>query len=342
MQMETFERDDRLVCLLFGSFGFAAYEAFDEILARFSASNVCGLEIDLSGLTSVDSVALSMLRVAHDVATRMERGFEMIGASGDVARRLTLAEVTGPGAEHGASAIPVVVLIDDAPSDAFRADCAALGLTAAAIGDIAPEYRAIHFGAATPDAVRAALQPPGCGFFEAAEDGIAGVDPRCLEAVRLGGIALSVLTSTACSLELPELFEAAVRLRYPLGKRASDGLISLCLGEAVSNAVIHGNLGIASGMRATREGFALFRTTMNERLADPSRSSRRVEITLRPFGSASFSIAVTDHGDGFDWSRQALKTGNANDKQGRGLSLIRQAARLVSAEDGGRTITMAF
>jgi anti-anti-sigma regulatory factor len=342
MQMETFERDDRLVCRLFGSFGFAAYEAFDDVLARFSASAAGALEIDLSGLTSVDSVALSMLRVARDVAVRMERGFELSGAAGDIAKRLTTANFSGETDEHKAAAPPMMVLTEEVSSEAFRADCAALGLSVAVLGDDTLGHRVLRFGTATADAVRAALDPSGSGFIEAGPDGIGGIGPRCLEVVRLGGFALSVLTSTACSLELPELIDAAVRQRFPLGKRASDGLISLCLGEAVSNAVIHGNLGIASGMRATREGFALFRTTMNERLADPMRSGRRVEITLRPLGAASFIIAVTDRGDGFDWSQQAGKTGIAGDKQGRGLTLIRQATRLVSAEDGGRTITMAF
>lgn len=341
VQINSFERGDALVCAISGRFGFSMYEPFAAMLARFSASKVGGIEFDLSQLTFVDTVALSMLQVARDEAHRLGRRFEVSGATAEIASALSLADRV---AGIVACAPPDVLLLTDIPPDTdFLKDCAALGVAASAFGSpVAAGQVTIRYGAANAGDVEAGLAKPYSGFFEKGDDGITGIGARCIEAVRNNGIALSVLTATAFSVELAQVFEHAIRQRYPLGKRASDELISLCLAEAVSNAVIHGNLGIASGMRATREGFVQFRKAMNERLADPERAQRRVEISVQSFGPRTFSIAVSDRGEGFDLAAQQINAVNTGEKQGRGLSLIRQSALAVATADEGRTIMMSF
>ncbi|MGE5503753.1 MAG: ATP-binding protein, partial [Actinomycetota bacterium] len=183
---------------------------------------------------------------------------------------------------------------------------------------------------------------PYRGFFEQAEDGLDGIGARCFDAVRAGGVAVSVTTGSGWTLDLPLLFESALRQRFPLGKRASDGMVSLCLAEAVSNAMIHGNLGIASGMRSTREGLAAFHRMTMDHLADPVLAARRIEICLLPDENSSFSISVSDRGKGFAMGDGEIQAVDPTEKQGRGLYLITHSARSVSLEDGGRTIVMAF
>jgi anti-sigma regulatory factor (Ser/Thr protein kinase) len=342
MRIESEERGGWLDCRFSGSSGFSAYDAFGEVLSRFTLSPVEGLRIDLTQLASLDSLTLGMLRVAQAEATRLGRQFELTGASGDVEQVFRLAADAEGAPEHQKELQPVL-LTDDDPGQDFLTLCASRRIDAASANVFAPDGRpAILYGLAAEETIHKGLGAPYSGYVEQDSDGVTGIGARCLNAVRAGGIALSVRTGTAFTLELPQMFEAAIRQRYPLGKRASDGLILLCLAEAVSNAVIHGNLGIASGMRATREGFRQFQQTMKERLADPSLARRRLEVSLHPSGPASFTLAVSDRGNGFDFEAQLAKCPQGNDKQGRGLPLIRKSARSVYAEDGGRTIVMGF
>jgi anti-sigma regulatory factor (Ser/Thr protein kinase) len=234
------------------------------------------------------------------------------------------------------------VLTEAAPEQEFVAQCLALGISPIppdAIGDRRPILR---FGRATAETIRAGLQPPFAGFLEPGENGIVGVGRRCLDAVRQGGLAISVFTSAAFSCNLTQLFEDAVRERYRQATPILDGSLSICLAEALSNAVIHGNLGIDSGLRETRQGLAQFHERVTERLADPALVRGRVEISLYPTGPGSFRIVVSDSGQGFDLSMPLGKLTNVGDKHGRGLSLIGKLAQEVSTEDDGRTIVMAF
>jgi anti-anti-sigma regulatory factor len=342
MQIEAFEHEDRLVCILSGKFGFTAYAAFESMLARIAASSARTIAVDLSATTFIDSAALGMLRVARDEAERMGRHFEITGATGNVAHILKLAEFYNrQGERHDDTRL--LVLSDGPPGAVLETECTALGLVAAARDGADPHvHAAVYYGEALPDDVHAGLSPPHRGFFERGADGVAGVGKRCLDAVRAGGAAISVSTATAWRLDLPHLIETAVRQRFPLGKRASDGLVSLCLAEAVSNAVIHGNLGIASGMRDTREGLAAFHRQTSERLADPALAARRVEVSLHPMEPATFAVAVSDRGTGFDAAAAGAHAIGPGDKQGRGLFLITRSARSVAVEDGGRTIVMSF
>lgn len=342
MKAETIERGGTLVCRLSGTFGFAAYDAFNAVLSTLSTSTARAFEFDLSGLTSIDSAAIAMLGVAREEARRLGRLFTLTGAQGEVALVLQLTRFHGLPEAVGGEAAPLelALVTDTPPPPALAAECRGAGIACGG-GAHRDKVALIRYGAACAGAFEE-LGGRWHGVFEAAADGIAGIGGRCLDAIRRGGLAVSVLTASSCTLDLPQVFEAAVRRRFPLGKREGDGMVALCLAEAVSNAVIHGNLGIASGMRATREGFARFRQAMNERLADPARAGRRLEICLLPQGGTSFSIAVTDQGDGFDLEGRLSHPSACGDRQGRGLALIRRSARSLTAEDGGRTITMVF
>lgn len=334
MRIEARDDNGNLLFLLSGSLGLSAYDAFARVLVDIGAALPRSVTIDLAGVVFIDSTGIGMLQAARDAATGAGACFAIVGAAGEVARTLDLRDQDGGDAEP----LPVAIHADSALDAGDLAHCAAHGL---AVGGTAGAV-AVRYGAATADDLCAGLAPPWAGFLERGEDGLAGVGARCLSALRAGGVALSVLTRTACSIELAQVFEGAIRHRYPLGRRDSDGLISLCLAEAVSNAVIHGNLGIASSLRATRDGFLAFRGIMNDRLADPRLAGRRVEVTLHPVRPGSFTIAVSDRGDGFDFAAQAGRRPAADDKYGRGLSLMRKVARSVAAEDGGRTIVLSF
>lgn len=183
--------------------------------------------------------------------------------------------------------------------------------------------------------VAAGLVRPFYGFVEAGGD----PGPRCLSAVSAGGLALSVTTGTACTIEVVHPF--AIAMGAALGI-ADLSMIELCLAEAVGNAAIHGNLGIDGALRSTREGLEIFSRQMSERLADPGIAGKRIDIAMVPQDEGGFRLSVSDRGNGFDFERVRKTVAEPGAKHGRGIALIRRIARGIFAEDGGRALVMDF
>jgi anti-sigma regulatory factor (Ser/Thr protein kinase) len=199
----------------------------------------------------------------------------------------------------------------------------------------------IVVGRANPARVHQGLSFPSHGFVEWNPLDQQPVSQSCLECAHRGGLALALNTRMAYQIDVAQQFTLALLARFPsLEKILGD--IELSLAEAVANAIIHGNLGIGSKMRNDFQGFALFQATLIERLEDPNRAARRVEITAQPVGSAGLKLSVTDQGDGYDIDTQMQKSPRIEAKSGRGLGLIRQLAADTQVAGGGRTLTMAF
>jgi anti-sigma regulatory factor (Ser/Thr protein kinase) len=224
--------------------------------------------------------------------------------------------------------------------------CAALGLaphSASPPDDAdAEEPTLLLAGPATIETIRHSLAPPYAGFLEIGSDGLAGIGQRCIETVRAGGMALSLTATSACTVPLVELIAVAIRRRLALANGENAELMEICLAEAVSNAIIHGNLEIPNHLRATPKGFDTFRQVMRERLSDPVMASRRIEIHVLARQPGSFTLAVSDQGPGFNLAAQIKKEARADARSGRGLGLIRRACATIESEDGGRTLVMTF
>ena len=190
-------------------------------------------------------------------------------------------------------------------------------------------------GAASEAEVRRGLRLPNRGFCEG-PGGFA--NPRCLEALVSGGFALSLSTASTYRLDVANMVGEAVSSRLlPPGRVASE--VFLVVAEAVANAVIHGNLGIQSDLRGTREGLAAFSALMATRLAEPERAARRVEICAFQ-ADGGLTLTVSDQGEGFDLDAQLRRPIETAARNGRGLALIRKVAGAVGGEDGGRTLVM--
>jgi len=228
----------------------------------------------------------------------------------------------------------------------FERQCAALGLaprSASATDEADADCPTLLLaGPATVETIRHSLSPPYSGFLETGPDGLAGTGQRCIETVRAGGMALSLTATTACSVPLVELVAVAIRRRLALANGESAELMEICLAEAVSNAVIHGNLEIPNHLRATPKGFDAFRNVMRERLDDPRMASRRIEIHVLRAAPGSFTLAVSDQGPGFNLAAQIQKEARVDARSGRGLGLIRRACSSIESEDRGRTLVMTF
>jgi anti-sigma regulatory factor (Ser/Thr protein kinase) len=228
-------------------------------------------------------------------------------------------------------------------SEDLAAQCQALGILLhedARRAEVPPA--SILGGTATTDDVRAGLAAPYRGFVELGAEGALGIGLRCFETVRGGGMTLSLQTATAYRLETLELMAAALRANFPDISPDTADLMEISLAEALSNAVIHGNLGIPNHLRTTAQGFLEFQRIMQQRMADPALAGRRIEINVQARRSDSICVAVTDQGGGFNLSEKLALTAHATAKNGRGLSLIRKATHSLHGEDGGRTLAMTF
>jgi anti-sigma regulatory factor (Ser/Thr protein kinase) len=116
--------------------------------------------------------------------------------------------------------------------------------------------------------------------------------------------------------------------------------IRLALQEALSNAVMHGNLCLNGRLRSTRDGLLSFTQSMQERLAD-RRYGRRPVTIAADWNQTHLVMRVEDQGRGFvpPVISQPVPPGACS---GRGIGQIRTICQRVSFTNQGRRITMRF
>lgn len=117
-------------------------------------------------------------------------------------------------------------------------------------------------------------------------------------------------------------------------------LLGVALHEALTNAMLHGNLELDSILREDNEK-EYHRLGLERRSQEPY-SSRRVFVTSR-YTREEMTFVVTDEGNGFDPSTLPDPTDPANlgKVSGRGLLLIRTFMDRVEHNERGNVITMS-
>ncbi len=153
------------------------------------------------------------------------------------------------------------------------------------------------------------------------------------------GFFLCLSTQTAYQLNLAAL------LVEILGTHIQDEsrdwiLIETVLQEALSNAIIHGNLGIESHTRGDLEGFATFSQALNLRLQDPQFSRRSISIRAWVEPPTEFGVEIRDQGNGYNPSQ--AKTADDQNAYGRGIDIIQSCVESVAHFDEGRGIRITF
>lgn len=177
------------------------------------------------------------------------------------------------------------------------------------------------------------------GFIEyRPSDQMCPLSADLIQAVESGGLCLSASTQSLLYNDPAHKFCEAVLARFP---KLDAMRVELAIAEACGNAVIHGNLGLASDLRHSLAGLAEFNERISARVADPTMAARRVRLTAWPLGDAA-EIRVSDDGDGYDLDAELAKPVDAVAKSGRGLGLIRKVSSGVRGLDGGRTLCMRF
>ncbi len=187
--------------------------------------------------------------------------------------------------------------------------------------------------------------PPVAAWIEPPDGSdAAGLVPLLAEAAG-NDLYLNLTTATAHDLQLGGRLLAALNARHRLdGDRRDD--LELALHEAVSNALVHGNLGVAGMKELSAQELERFSRDLGDRLADPTLAARRIVIALRidpaedglaEDGRALATVEVTDEGEGFTPGPRT-----SSGASGRGLDLIGNIAEELEIANGGRSIRLRF
>ena len=126
---------------------------------------------------------------------------------------------------------------------------------------------------------------------------------------------------------------------YGLTSEREQSRLGVALGEALSNAIIHGNLEISSETRDALDD-SYYDLITTRRAREPY-ASRAVHIIMR-FSQSSATFVIRDQGKGFDRSKVADPTAEENleSLSGRGVLLMRAYTDAVSWNDVGNEVTL--
>jgi anti-sigma regulatory factor (Ser/Thr protein kinase) len=175
------------------------------------------------------------------------------------------------------------------------------------------------------------------------------IDPHChylcsdlqslLERAQ-GGLCLCLSTKRAYRGNTASMFLARLKQRLPSLVQIEESL-HLAVHEAVTNAIIHGNLEIESKDRANLVYFREYITRLVEKVEHPV-FSRKAVILTAVWSAKSLTIAVEDCGPGFDpWDIMSRPIPPAA-TSGRGLGLIRKMSHSIDFALEGRRTEMTF
>ncbi|PWC34291.1 ATP-binding protein [Azospirillum sp. TSO35-2] len=207
--------------------------------------------------------------------------------------------------------------------------------------------------------------PPFAAWIETvdADDGAAALAPL-MAAAAAADLYVNLSTGTAHDLQLGSRLLAALAARHPLATERRDD-IELALHEAVSNALVHGNLGVDGMKELSAAELERFSRDLGDRLADPRLAARRIAITVRidrtdgskdgggedgdceDGGGPIAVVEIADDGPGF--VPNAVQPGAQpgapqpdHGASGRGLALIGTIADGLEICDGGRRVRLRF
>jgi anti-sigma regulatory factor (Ser/Thr protein kinase) len=124
---------------------------------------------------------------------------------------------------------------------------------------------------------------------------------------------------------------------------ARAGRIMMGLHEAISNAIVHGNLELSSQLK--EQGDAVFAQELARRCADHRLANRSV-VVLIEYNGAECRWSITDEGKGFDVDRVLQRDPTSGEEillsSGRGLLLMRAFFDELHYHDGGRRLELVL
>lgn len=126
-------------------------------------------------------------------------------------------------------------------------------------------------------------------------------------------------------------------------QESRSGKLMLALHEALSNAILHGNLELASELR--EQGDNAFAQALAARTADPLLSARVVDV-LVDYDGERCQWVITDQGKGFDVDRVLARVTSDDPEvllsSGRGILIMRTFLDEVKFEANGRRLLLTL
>jgi anti-sigma regulatory factor (Ser/Thr protein kinase) len=158
-----------------------------------------------------------------------------------------------------------------------------------------------------------------------------------------GRLGLRVTALSVYNHPVAKLFAAALRTRLDLPADLHERLRT-ALQEAMMNAMLHGNLGLASRLQDSLQTLAASHSVIKARFAIGriAGSMIRVEAT---WSSTTLRVVVRDSGDGYNKSELPSLDDSAAVSElgsGRGLVILENLCDHVGLHRGGTTIDMDF
>lgn len=161
---------------------------------------------------------------------------------------------------------------------------------------------------------------------------------RVREFFRSGAVELHIANDTSL---IPLVVGYVQRLLedYNLTAEHDQTRLGIALSEALSNAMIHGNLDISSDLRNSAAD--TYYDLITTRRAREPYISRQVHVHMR-FSQSSLTVTIRDQGKGFDRAALADPTSPENLERlsGRGLLLMRAYTDALSWNDSGNEVTL--
>ena len=181
----------------------------------------------------------------------------------------------------------------------------------------------------SPDFLGQCLSPPWVGGVETDGSGRHPVGACFRRHLAEGGLGLSLRSDSAYGgdIALPFAEALAKRLLVPETDTFDLGFI---IQEMVSNALLHGNLGVGGIDSEGGGGLDGFGERIEAALADPERAGRRVQLSASMVGER-LEVAVEDDGPGFDHV-----DGRHDSRRPHGLALLESMVSDLRIEEGGR------
>jgi anti-sigma regulatory factor (Ser/Thr protein kinase) len=162
----------------------------------------------------------------------------------------------------------------------------------------------------------------------------------------------SRIVNRSFTLEIPSDFEWINRtvsylqqhaLDMPWGDVVNGNRVALPLHEALTNAIVHGNLEVSSDLKEAEEA-DLFTEALAARSTQSEYASRRVQV-LAEYNEHRIVWTITDEGKGFD-IKKVLKHAASEDpsmlSSGRGVMLMQAFMDDVQYSLGGRQCRMTL
>ena len=183
----------------------------------------------------------------------------------------------------------------------------------------------------------ALMHQPYSAFVEMIGDD-SPLNAETLEGLSKGKLCFSLATNTIYQMDSANLICEALAARGVLSAmRRPD--VELALHESISNAVVHGNLALASNMKGDMTNYAKFARELQQRMTSPE-ASRRVDITCN-WDHEFLDITIADKGDGYDETKLPANL-DPFAPAGRGLAIMRSLTLAMNITHGGRVITLRF